>query len=85
MSKTLREIDYGHDGMIAERLQQSREALGMRQQNLAEWSLDSGQQAEQAEINYIADWLRWLQFGGPTPYWIAIEETRQPGERMLQV
>lgn len=84
--KTLRECDFSDDdGGILERLKQSREALGMRRETLSEWSLSHGQQQESAEIDYIAGWLEWLQFGGIVPYWIAVEESRQPGERMLQV
>lgn len=86
MSKTLRNIDYSDkDSGILERIKQSRKALDMRRAHLSEWVKYTDKKHELAEIEYIDGMLAWLQFGGPTPFWISSEESRKPEERMLQI
>lgn len=83
--QTIRNFDYSaDDSEILARIKQSREVLAVRQSNLAEWESVTLRDQEEQQISYLDGWLKWLQFGGSVPYWIACEESRNEGERMLE-
>lgn len=82
---TIRECDYWQgDEEILKRIERV-EQVQRRRREVNAFVNQKLQVEEQCQIEIIDGLLRWLREGGELPTWIEVEESRQDGERIVEL